>query len=112
MAFFFNRGILYLVKDCIYQMKVAFNKNFSDVFKMKESEIKKITDRNVRIRKILNDLGAGDAVFEPSWTVDEKPEMLLEVQDEEVTVEKYISEEEQKKLDALAQEEEGIAFVS
>ncbi len=77
------------------------------MFQSKETEIRKITDKNVRIRKIIKDLRIEDVVFEPAWTVDEKPEMLLEVKDEEVTVEKYISEEEQKRLDALALEEAG-----
>ena len=97
-----------LLQDCIYRMKVQFNKKFDMIFRAKEIELKKITDRNVRIKKIVKDLELDEEMFEPQWTSDEKPEMLLEVKDDEVTVEKYISEEEQKRLDGLAEQEKGM----
>lgn len=55
----------------------------------------------------MKDLGINDEVFEPSWTSDENPEMLLDVNDDEIKVEKYVSEEEQVKLEELAKVEEG-----
>lgn len=41
----------------------------------------------------------------------EQPEMLLDVNEEEILVEKYISEEEQKRLDELARLEEGKSSI-
>ena len=41
-------------------------------------------------------------------SVDEKPELLLEVKDEEVPFEKYISPEEQARLEEQAKIEEGL----
>ena len=78
------------------------------MFKQKEAEIKRVKERNDRIRKILGDLDLDEKVFEPSMSVDEKPELLLEVKDEEVPFEKYISPEEQARLEEQAKIEEGL----
>eukprot|EP00795_Rhopilema_esculentum_P012071 gene12071-2664_t len=101
-----KRHQIILLEDCIYRMKLEFNKRFEEVYKAKEIEIKRIAEKNVRVRKIVNDLDAAEDLFEPRWTSDEQPEMLFEVKDEEIVVEKYISEEEQKRLDAVAKEDE------
>ena len=93
-------------------MKLEFNKRYEEVYKAKEIEIKRIAEKNVRVRKIVKDLDAAEDLFEPRWTSDEQPEMLFEVKDEEIVVEKYISEEEQKRLDAVAKEDEGNITVN
>ena len=93
-------------------MKLEFNKRYEEVYKAKEIEIKRIAEKNVRVRKIVKDLDAVEDLFEPRWTSDEQPEMLFEVKDEEIVVEKYISEEEQKRLDAVAKEDEGNTTVN
>jgi len=87
---------------------VAFNKEFDEVFKQKEAEIKRLKEKNDRIRKILGDLEIDENVFEPEMNVDEKPELLLEVKNDEVPFEKYISPEEKLRLDELAKIEEGL----
>ncbi|XP_077991965.1 cilia- and flagella-associated protein 43-like [Glandiceps talaboti] len=95
-----------LLKDAIHRIKTAFNKEFDDVYKMKEMEIARIKEKNVRIRKIMEDLGSRDCVWQPEWSIDEKPERLLQVDDSEVTVERYISPEQQAKLDEEQKVEE------
>ena len=87
---------------------MAFNKEFDEIFKQKEAEIKRVKERNDRIKKILVDLEIDEKVFEPEMSVDEKPELLLEVKDGEVPFEKYISEEEKLKLEEQAKIEEGL----
>lgn len=87
---------------------MAFNKEFDEIFKQKEAEIKRVKERNDRIKKILGDLEIDEKVFEPEMSVDEKPELLLEVKDGEVSFEKYISEEEKLKLEEQAKIEEGL----
>lgn len=87
---------------------MAFNKEFDEIFKQKEAEIKRVKERNDRIKKILGDLEIYEKVFEPEMSVDEKPELLLEVKDGEVPFEKYISEEEKLKLEEQAKIEEGL----
>ena len=86
---------------------MAFNKEFDEIFKQKEAEIKRVKERNDRIKKILGDLEIDEKVFEPEMSVDEKPELLLEVKGGEVPFEKYISEEEKLKLEEQAKIEEG-----
>ena len=86
---------------------MAFNKEFDEIFKQKEAEIKRVKERNDRIKKILGDLEIDEKVFEPEMSVDEKPELLLEVKNGEVPFEKYISEEEKLKLEEQAKIEEG-----
>lgn len=87
---------------------MAFNKEFDEIFKQKEAEIKRVKERNDRIKKILGDLEIDEKVFEPEMSVDEKPELLLEVKDGEVPFEKYISEDEKLKLEEQAKIEEGL----
>ena len=87
---------------------MAFNKEFDEIFKQKEAEIKRVKERNDRIKKILGDLEIDEKIFEPEMSVDEKPELLLEVKDGEVPFEKYISEEEKLKLEEQAKIEEGL----
>ena len=91
---------------------MAFNKEFDEIFKQKEAEIKRVKERNDRIKKILGDLEIDEKVFEPEMSVDEKPELLLEVKDGEVLFEKYISEEEKLKLEEQAKIEEGLYWTT
>ena len=87
---------------------MAFNKEFDEVFKQKEAEIKRVKEKNDRIRKILGDLEIDENVFEPEMSVDEKPELLLEVKNDEVPFEKYISPEEKLRVEEQARIEEGL----
>lgn len=87
---------------------MAFNKEFDEVFKQKEAEIKRVKEKNDRIRKILGDLEIDENVFEPDMSVDEKPELLLEVKNDEVPFDKYISPEDKLRLDEQAKIEEGL----
>ena len=98
------------MQDAIHQIKKAFNQEFNDTFAQKEQEVKRIIERNQRIQKILNDLELKENVFKPEMTDEEKPERLLVVRDEEVPFEKFISPEEQARLDELARIEEGELF--
>ena len=70
--------------------------------------MRKVKEKNERIKKILHDLELNEKVFQPEMTVDEKPEMLLEVKDDEVPFEKFITAEEQARLDELEKLEEGL----
>ncbi len=78
------------------------------MFKQKEAEIKRVKEKNDRIRKILGDLEIDENVFEPEMSVDEKPELLLEVKDGEVPFEKYLSPEEKLRVEEQAKIEEGL----
>jgi len=51
----------------------------------KELELAKIKEKNKRIKKILDDIGVVDPVYEPEMDSIEKPEQLLTTTDDEVT---------------------------
>jgi len=55
------------------------------VFAKKELELTKIREKNKRVKKILDDLGVQEPVYEPEMGSIEKPEMLLTTTDDEVT---------------------------
>ncbi|KAK7477084.1 hypothetical protein BaRGS_00031670, partial [Batillaria attramentaria] len=95
-----------LLEDAIYRIKVAFNKDFDDVFVKKQQEISKIKEKNKRISKILSDLDLDEPIIEPALSIHEKPELLLTVEDSEVKVEKYLTPEQQKKLEEQQKAEE------
>lgn len=76
---------MFSLQDTIFQIKKAFNKEFEDGFSKKEQEIIKIKDKNKRIHKILDDLELKEEVIEPELSSLEKPELLLTVEDSEVS---------------------------
>ncbi|XP_071605436.1 cilia- and flagella-associated protein 43 isoform X1 [Heliangelus exortis] len=91
-----------LLKDIIYKVKTAFNKEFDTVVQQKEQEIARVKERNLRIREILAQLDLQVEVWEPSLADDEKPERALTVQDSEIKAEKYLTEQEREKAELLA----------
>ncbi|NXC44621.1 CFA43 protein, partial [Penelope pileata] len=91
-----------LLKDIIYQVKTAFNKEFDIVIQQKEQEIARVKERNLRIREILAQLDLQVEVWEPGLTGDEIPEQVLTVQDSEIKVEKYLTPQEREKAEMLA----------
>ena len=70
--------------------------------------MRRLNERNCRIEKILKDMDMDEPVNEVKFDSMEYPECLLEVNDSEITVEKYISEEQRVRLDEEAAIEEGV----
>ncbi|NXI67699.1 CFA43 protein, partial [Anseranas semipalmata] len=91
-----------LLKDIIYKVKTAFNKEFDVVARQKEQEIARVKERNLRIREILAQLDLQVEVWEPDLTDDEIPEQALTVQDSEIKAEKYLTPQEREKAEMLA----------
>ncbi|XP_027594489.1 cilia- and flagella-associated protein 43 isoform X6 [Pipra filicauda] len=91
-----------LLKDIIYKVKTAFNKEFDIVAQQKEQEIARVKERNLRIREILEQLDLQVEVWEPALTDDEMPERALTVQDSEIKAEKYLTQEEKERAEMLA----------
>lgn len=87
-------------------IKEQFNKEFDDVMRLKVNEISRIKEKNVRIAMIISQLKLDDPLVQPSLGVLEEPERLLVVEEREVTVEKYVSPEEKKRLEEAAKLEE------
>ncbi|KFR00889.1 WD repeat-containing protein 96, partial [Opisthocomus hoazin] len=90
-----------LLKDIIYKVKTAFNKEFDIVAQQKEQEIAQVKERNLRIREILAQLDLQLDVWEPALTDDEIPEQTLTVQDSEIKAEKYLTQQEREKAEMM-----------
>ncbi|GAB0192066.1 cilia- and flagella-associated protein 43 [Grus japonensis] len=91
-----------LLKDIIYKVKTAFNKEFDIVAQQKQHEITRVKERNLKIQEILAQLDLQVEVWEPALTDDEIPERALTVQDSEIKVEKYLTQQEREKEVVLA----------
>lgn len=95
-----------LIQDAIFKIKENFNKEFENVMQRKLQEIGKVKEKNQRIKQIYVDLNEEKSTKEPTLTDLENPEMLFDVKDEEIKVEKYLTAEQRKLLeDQLAEEE-------
>ncbi|XP_025093863.1 LOW QUALITY PROTEIN: cilia- and flagella-associated protein 43-like [Pomacea canaliculata] len=95
-----------LLEDAIHRIKVTFNRDFDDIFLKKEQEMAKMREKNKRIIKILSDLDLNEPVIDPEMSVMERPEQLLTVDDNEVTVERFLTPEQRKKLEEQQRLEE------
>ncbi|KAJ3194324.1 Cilia- and flagella-associated protein 43 [Irineochytrium annulatum] len=95
-----------LLTEVNQDIKTEFNARFREFVKMKKDEIIKIEDKNERILAIMAELQIQEAVFHPTLDNDEVPERIIEVHDDEVKVEKYITPEERRRLDELKKVEE------
>ncbi|NXN32215.1 CFA43 protein, partial [Nycticryphes semicollaris] len=91
-----------LLKDIIYKVKTAFNKEFDIVARQKEQEIARVKERNLRVREILAQLDLQVEVWEPALSDGEMPERAFTVQDSEIKVEKYLTQQEREKAEMLA----------
>lgn len=64
---------------------MAFNMEFDSVARMKELEIARVKERNVRISEILNQLEIQELIWDATLTDNEKPDRDLTVLDSEVS---------------------------
>ncbi|KAM5271833.1 cilia- and flagella-associated protein 43 [Ctenodactylus gundi] len=74
-----------LLKDIIYKVKTAFNKEFDAAYRQKEFEIARVKERNIRIKEIISDLELEEKVWQPDFEDCEKPERTLVVENHEGT---------------------------
>ncbi|XP_059620690.1 cilia- and flagella-associated protein 43-like, partial [Phlebotomus argentipes] len=106
-------------------LREFFNEQFNDLQERKEREMEIVKERNNRLRDIQSELNIlselletnivyEDEIIDPEYTPEEKPHTIVQVTDEEVPVEPYISpsmrelmekeafEAEQKRLALMA----------
>ncbi|XP_048464916.1 cilia- and flagella-associated protein 43 isoform X2 [Rhincodon typus] len=88
-----------LLQDVIYNIKTTFNKEFDATYKQKEVEMARVKDRTVRIVEIMQQLDMDEEVWLPTMSNKELPEREFEVQDSEVTAERYLTPEQKRKLE-------------
>ena len=99
-------------KDDIYKIKKSFNAAFDEIYRSKTAEVKRIEEKNVRIKKILTDLNLNDDILQPVMDPEECPETLLDVKDSEVPFDRFITKEEQIKIEEEKQREEGNVCIA
>ncbi|KAI8823689.1 uncharacterized protein EV422DRAFT_618503 [Fimicolochytrium jonesii] len=92
-----------ILSHAIHVLKTQFNAKFDETLRLKRDEMGRIEERGDRAKGIMEELGwtnagAAGEIFRPVLHDDEVPERVVEVRDEEVTAEKFITAEEQVKL--------------
>ena len=98
---------VYIMKAIVRKMKQKFNAEFDSAFSKKETEVEKIESKNERMKEILCELHSNEVPFTPTWDPSELPSKLIQVADDEVSCEKYLSKEERQRL--RKEEEERLA---
>ncbi|KAJ3149314.1 Cilia- and flagella-associated protein 43 [Geranomyces michiganensis] len=88
-----------LLAHQVHLLKNAFNERFMEVAQQKRDEIARIEERSERARGIMDELGWTGAerieIVKPVLHDDEVPERVVEVRDDEISVERFLSAEEQ-----------------
>ncbi|KAJ3006630.1 Cilia- and flagella-associated protein 43, partial [Thoreauomyces humboldtii] len=91
-----------LLAHQIHLLKTSFNERFVEVAQQKRDEMGRIEERGERAKGIMDELGWTGSdrteIFRPALHDDEVPERVVEVRDEEVSVEKFVGAEEQARL--------------
>ena len=89
-----KRFQILLTKQIIQGMKNDFNKEFEKLCEQKITQIELITEKSGRIRELLEELKEPVTVFRAAGSIEEHPENILEVEDTEISVTKYLTKEE------------------
>ncbi len=97
-----KRMQLIMLQQLVVDQKNGFNDMFEGLAAKKETEMEKIKGKNNRIEEILTELSIEDDYFVPCRMDGERPESVLEVAADEISIEKYITAEMQAKLDEEA----------
>ncbi|XP_023698358.2 cilia- and flagella-associated protein 43 isoform X1 [Paramormyrops kingsleyae] len=95
-----------LLQDVIYQLKTAFNAEFSGLYEKKEQESGRVIEKNKRIAEIMTELGLKGELWEPVLTDSERPERAFHVDDLEIKVEKYMNPEQGQEVEQKKEEEQ------
>jgi WD40 repeat protein len=98
-----KRMQIVFLKELIRLMKKSFDSKFEEMYAMKQECFEKITTRNNRIKEILSELKITSEFFKPTWHDEEFPEKFATVTDEEMPIERYVTEAERERI---AEEEE------
>lgn len=93
-----RRTQIVLLGALVRSMQKHFNELFVELQRSKEEEKDKIESRNQRIEAILKELKRAEPVEHVPLFDDERPEHVLEVTDEDIGFEKYVTEAERKQI--------------
>ena len=99
--------------DC-ESLRLHFNKLFNKVYEIKDRELRLARERIEKIIKIDADLkllfnkSVPEVPNLPIWKIEEQPEKIITVEDEEVSVVPYLSPSEQNLLEQQKADEERL----
>ena len=99
-----RRTQIVVLQAYVRELKQTFNKHFEGLYRHKEAQIDQITEKNRLITEILEELKVNEEAQNPTWQSEERPEMVVEVADDEIGVEKYVSGAELERLAKLEEE--------
>ena len=86
-----------IIKDRILLLRKYFNGQFKQCFRQKEAELARIQEKNGRIEHIQEELGLPIETVTPTLNDWEMTENVFKVRDEEVNVEKVLTDEQVSK---------------
>ncbi|KAG7400724.1 hypothetical protein PHYBOEH_004530 [Phytophthora boehmeriae] len=88
-------------------LQSAFNEEFQDLVRQKESTMEQIESKNARILEITAELNIGGSaadLFQPQWAPEERADSILKVAAEEMTQKPYETAERRKQREREVQE--------
>jgi len=90
---------LIFIEERIQKLKKHFNEQFNQSYRQKEAELNRIYEHNLRIEQIQAELELPIGTQTPEMDVWERPEVAFVVKDEEVKVERVLTDGQQAQLD-------------
>ncbi|XP_046600315.1 cilia- and flagella-associated protein 43 isoform X3 [Neodiprion lecontei] len=109
------------IREEIDKLKIHFNKLFDKMMSTKEQEMTEIAQRISKLRHIANELLTmfrlnckAEIMPDPVWDQTEKPETIIVVTDEEISVRPYMTPEEKKiqETERLQEEERQLELMA
>jgi hypothetical protein len=94
-----KRNQIELIKEAVFELKKDFNDKFKELEDSKKNQIENIKEKNKMIEEILENLGQEEEMFVPVAHPLENPQLILNVKESEVKVEKYLTKEERAILE-------------
>jgi hypothetical protein len=88
-----------LLREVIFELKRDYNKEFESLEKFKEDSLFTIKEKNEMIKELLTNLKHEEEIFEPQGHPLEIPELIFEVRDDEIQVEKVYTKEERARME-------------
>lgn len=95
-----------MIKNVIFNIKAVFNKEFDWFCEFRMKQLDAINEKNIKIKDILKELGKDNKPFVTNPNLIEEPEDILKVDPSDITIEKYISKEEKRKMEEERKTEE------
>lgn len=101
-----KRAQIFFIKEIIRSLKREFNKEFEELCNAKSEQISIINEKNQKIEELLRDLKESMEIFEVKKDRYEQPDLILKVQESDVSIPKYLTKEEREKLEEEKRKEE------